>query len=113
MKKVADNGDGSRLLEVLENYLDRLKQFVKGDDDSFKTLDITSDVLQSSLLGPLLYCIFVNDLAEFGDSFFTDAFKLVAHENLETDTIWPQTSWTMGERKEDAVCPEKLFSISQ
>ena len=89
MKNVADIGVGSCLFNVLANYFERRKQFVKVDSFSSKTLDITSGIPRGSLLGPLLFCIFVNYLpavVKFGDPFlFADDFELLAHVNLEID----------------------------
>ena len=89
MKKVANIGVGGCLLEVLANYLDVRKKFMRVDNVSSRTLDMTSGVLQGSLLWSLLFSIFVNDLpivVKFGDPFvFADDFKLLAHGNLESE----------------------------
>ena len=89
LMKLADIVVGGCLLEVLANYLDERKQFVRVDNVSYKTLNITSGVPQGSLLGSLLFCIFVKDLpavVKFGNPFlFADDFKLLADGNLETE----------------------------
>ena len=57
------------------------------DNVSSKTLDMTSGDPQGSLLGPLLFCFFGNNLPavlKFGNpSLFADDFKLLAHGNPE------------------------------
>ena len=53
------------------------------------TLDMISGVPRDSLMGPLMFCIFVNDVpavVKFGDLFLhADDLKLLAHGNLETE----------------------------
>ena len=51
MKNLAGIGVGCCLLEVLANYLDGRKQFVRVDNVSSTTLDITSGVPQGFSLG--------------------------------------------------------------
>ena len=77
-----DIGVRGCLLEILIDYLsDRLK-YVRVDNTSSKILDITSGVPQGSLLGPILFCIFINDLPDvlmFSEPFiFADDLKILA-----------------------------------
>ena len=61
VQKVANIGVGGCLLEIIVDYLDNRKQFVRVDSTRSETLDVTSGVPQGSLLGPLLFCILAMD----------------------------------------------------
>ena len=81
IQDVVQIGVGGCLLEILINYFEDPKQFVRIDNCISRTLYVTSGVRQGSLLGPLLICIFLNDLPEvltFSEPFFfADDLKLI------------------------------------
>ena len=72
---------GGCLLDLLYDYLDNRKQYVRIGNHCSNLLDVTSGVPQGSLLGPLLYCIFINDLPDalrFSQPYiFADDLKLL------------------------------------
>jgi len=81
---------GVRGVELLwfKNYLSNRKQFVSIDGQNSSLLDIVIGVPQGSILGPLLFIIYINDLPLYStmdDSLFADDTTLLkSHENLDT-----------------------------
>ena len=68
-------------LNWFRNYFTNRKQYVKFDDVSSKCLSITTGVPQGSILGPLLFIIYTNDMylasSKFESIFYADDTTLI------------------------------------
>ena len=58
-KELSQVDVGGCTLEVICDYLNQRKQFVRLHNTSSQLLDVTSDVPQDSVLGPLMFCTFI------------------------------------------------------
>ena len=62
--KLKQNGINGKLLSWISNYLSNRKQKVIVKSSSSSLQVVTAGVPQGSVLGPLLFLIYVNDIAE-------------------------------------------------
>ena len=78
-------GVGGCFLQVLVDYLTNRKHYVRIGNCSSTKLNITSGVPQGSILGPVLFCFFFNNLPNaFQNSYtllFADDLKIVTTTN--------------------------------
>jgi hypothetical protein len=88
MKKLEFYGIRGIAKEWIRNYLSDRTQYVEFDNHSSKLCSIDCGVPQGSILGPLLYLIYVNDIAHATDaklfSFADDTSLCVSDSNSST-----------------------------
>ena len=79
IRKVRNFGIGGKLLKLINNYLSGRVQSVKVNNTVSSPLRVTSGVLQGSILGPLLFLMYINDLPDsFQECFgYADDYKIL------------------------------------
>ena len=123
--KLKQNGINGKLLKLLTNYLNKRKQRVVINGFESEWDDIKSGVPQGSVLGPLLFLIYVNDLEQdiissirfFADdtsifSIVNDPIKTAENLNHDLNVIskWA-TQWKMSFNPDpDKPAEEVIFS---
>ena len=80
LKKPSQISVKGYILEVTSDYFDQRRQFVRVDNTSSQLLDVTSGVPKGSVVGPVRFCNFINDLPaalQFSDPYlFADDLKI-------------------------------------
>ena len=84
-KKLSRIGIEGCILELISDYLDQRKQIFHVEITSSQILFVKSGVAQGSAVGPLMFCIFMNDLlaaSKFSDShLLADDLKILCKKN--------------------------------
>ena len=116
LKKVSAIGVGVCFLDILCDYLERRTQHVRYGNTKSQQLESTNGVPQGFLVGPLLFCIFINDLPEalkFSDPYiFADDLKILAvaktqeqiKSKLEAISNWVDTNGM-------SLAPDKCYKL--
>ena len=89
LKKMEYYGIKGTTLTWLKSYLSNRKQYIYVDNISKQLLEITCGVPQGSILGPLLFLIYVNDFYKASNTlnevmFADDTNLFLSHKDLNT-----------------------------
>ena len=87
LKKLYAYGVRGNILNWFRSYLDLRKQFVVFENKKSQTNKITCGVPQGSVLGPLLFILYINDLKNVSNKIFSILFADDTSIFIEGDSI--------------------------
>ena len=98
--KIKSYGIDGKLYRWIKDFLNERSQYVKVSNEYSKTMKVTSGIPQGSILGPVLFLIFINDLPEvikslseiFADD--TKAFNTCNNSNVIQEDLNALQEWS-------------------
>ena len=95
LEKLKAYGISGQILKWIGSFLDGRTQIVKVNGESSYEASVTSGIPQGSVLGPILFVIYINDLPDIvrsSDSFlFADDTKIMRQISSENDSLLLQS----------------------
>ena len=95
MEKLSASGIGGNCLSLIHNYLSNRKQTVRLNDTIFGELEVFSGVPEGSILGPIFFLVFINDLPSCVKSAtigYAEDYKIVGDNpltlNIDVRRLW-------------------------
>ena len=108
MSKLQHNGIKGGMMSWFKPYLSNRKQYVSVKNSSSSMSNITLGVLQGSVLGPVLFLLYINDMHRSTDQMFSVHF-----DDDTTIFALAQDQQTFSERQQnliyDNLQPEKCI----
>jgi len=83
LQHLSNLGFSQQSLLLIENYLTNRKQFVQVDDRNSETLDVQFGVPQGSILGPILFNLYVTTINMNGPLAYADDTTLLQHSKIK------------------------------